>query len=114
VDLQSNNNFNLELNQKYAPLNIDIKAYPVMIHDSKFVFNGPNDKVGHAIEIDRPSESAEFTITVRNKDTGNTLLSERCSNFAASAESREWVIYSDGPYIIDISGYMATVDLYTH
>jgi hypothetical protein len=114
VDLRSYNNINFDAEKKFAPIYIDVMAYPNIIHDSKWVFDNEHDKIGHAVEIDRPSESSEFTIIVTNKDTGETLLSEHCSNFAASEETRQFVIRYDGPYHIDIQGREVEMDLNIH
>lgn len=112
VDLQSTNQFNMEPTQQKAPFTVKVIAYPLMIHDQKVSFRGTNDETGETFEIDRPTEGAEYSISVKKKITGEILLSERCSNFASSSDTKEWTIYSDGPYVIDLSGRFVTLDLH--
>jgi hypothetical protein len=112
VDLTSSGQFSMEPAQQKGPYTVSVTAYPVMIHDEKVVFRGSTDEQGEVYKIDRPTENAEYTISVTRKSNGEVLLNERRSNFASSTEPNSWTLYTDGPYVISITGRLVTLDLH--
>jgi hypothetical protein len=94
------------------PLILDYTVYPVNITDIKYIeyklgstpFNG-------TINITRAYEESWFQITVRNKDTGETVIDEGYGKTHAMISPNRLEVQKSGNYIFDFSGDFGKVTL---
>jgi hypothetical protein len=101
-----------ELEKSTGPLEVEFSAQPLMITDQKIVFSGENDMTGRSITVTRPDETAQFTITVKNKNTGQILLEKGFGGvYDSSKTTQKYTIHDEGPYIFDLQGKKIEADL---
>jgi hypothetical protein len=94
------------------PLIIDYTVYPLNITDIKYIeyklgstpFNG-------TINITRPYEESWFQITVRDKDTDETVIDEGFGKTHAMISSNRLELQKSGNYIFEFSGDFVKVTL---
>jgi hypothetical protein len=108
----NSNSVTFQLDQENGPLTIKFQAYPNMITDEKWVFNGPGDTVGKSVIVTRPNEFSRFTITLKNKNSGKLLLEEGYGSlYSISLEPKQFIIRENGPYVVTLSGQQIEIDI---
>jgi hypothetical protein len=94
------------------PLVIDYSLIPADARDIKYIeYKEISTLHEELIVLDRPYEDAWFTITVRNKDTGQLVTEDGFGRTYSFQSPRRLVVRESGNYSIECAGDYATINL---
>jgi len=98
------------------PLIIKYTVSPLMIEDSKYFYNhtGTNAAYDDLLNVTRPSETAVFTVTIYNKETGQEIDQDGYGGLYGIYPEKTYYLRQAGKYLLQFEGRdsSAHVDMY--